>query len=176
MSVDDAYNKADALERLLLQRLSDIVQVAALDLAADIANRVIETGEAADGSRFKPYSERPRLAFYYFGKSANATGEARVRAAAKQKKSVSYKEFRRFNGRPTEFKNFSFRGLMWKSFAVKRVQSSGGIALVVLGMSDADGERKLQDNNKREGRNIIEPSPDEIQRFKNRIIAEIQKI
>lgn len=175
MSIDEAYNKADALERLLLQRLSDIVQVAALDLAADIANRVIETGEAADGARFTPYSEKPLPAFFYLNRSANTAGEAKVKQAIKKKEPVSYKQFRGFNNRPVDIKNFSFRNLMWKAFGTKSVQSSGGILVVTLGMNNPEAAKKLEYNNKREGKNIIEPSPDELKRLKARIIAEILK-
>ncbi len=173
MNIEQAIQRVDNLERVLLQRLSDIVHVAALDLVQEIADRVIETGETADGGKFTPYSERPALAFLYFGQSVNAGGEAKVRKAAKEGRAISYKQFRRFNGRPVDFKNFSLRGFMWKSFGVLRVYGSGAIATLEIGMSDADANKKLADNNRREGRNIIAPSPTELAKFKAKITAQI---
>ena len=163
----------DDVERLLLQRLSDIVHIAALDLVQEIADRVIETGQTADGGKFTPYSERPALAFLYFGQSVNAGGEAKVRKAAKEGRAVSYKQFRQYNGRPTDFKNFSFSNQMWRSFGVVRVYGSGAIATLEIGMKDEEAAGKLADNNRREGRNIIAPSPAELAKFKSKITAQI---
>jgi len=171
MSIDQALQEIDRLEVLLLQRLSDVVHVAALDMVQKISDRVIETGKNAEGQNFKPYSERPFLAFYFFGKSANQTGEARVRQAAKQGKTISYKDFRRLNGRPVDHKNFSFTGQMWKSFGVIRVSGTAGIARLEIGMRDAQADKKLQDNSKRERINIIAPSAQELAQFKADIIA-----
>lgn len=173
MNIDQAIQKMDDVERLLLQRLSDIVHVAALDLVQEIADRVIETGQTADGGKFTPYSERPALAFLYFGESLNQTGEAKVRRAAKEGRAISYKEFRQFNGRPVAFKNFSFSNQMWRSFGVIRVYGSGTIATVEVGMKDEEAAGKLADNNRREGRNIIEPSAAELAKFKSKITAQI---
>ncbi len=173
MSIEQAIQKMDDVERVLLQRLSDIVHIAALDLVQEIADRVIETGQTADGGKFTPYSERPALAFLYFGQSVNAGGEAKVRKAAKEGRPVSYKQFRQFNGRPVDFKNFSFSNQMWRSFGVVRVYGSGAIATLEIGMKDEEAAGKLADNNRREGRNIIAPSPAELAKFKLKITAQI---
>ena len=173
MSIEQAIQKMDDVERLLLQRLSDIVHIAALDLVQEIADRVIETGQTADGGKFTPYSERPALAFLYFGQSVNAGGEAKVRKAAKEGRPVSSKQFREFNNRPTAFKNFSFTNQMWGSFGPIRIYASGPIATLEIGMRNDEAAQKLADNNRREGRNITEPSAAELAKFKLKITAQI---
>ena len=75
MSIEQAIQKMDDAERLLLQRLSDIVHIAALDLAQEIADRVIETGQTADGGKFTPYSERPALALFWAKRERGRGGE-----------------------------------------------------------------------------------------------------
>lgn len=148
-----------------LKNLSSAVAVAGADLCADIAQRVINSGEKAEGGKFSPYSTKEVPAFWYMGRSLNAGGEAKVKAAAKKKEGVSYKQFREFNNRPTNFKNFSFSQEMWRGFGVKKVESKGGTYTLVIGGKTPESEEKIAWMSGQEKVSIIAPNDEEKQRL-----------
>jgi len=112
-------------------------------------------------------------AFWYIGRSLNAGGESKVKAAAKKKQGVSYKDFREFNNRPTDKKNFSFSNDMWRNFGVKEVSFSGGVYRLEIGGKTADSQDKIDWMEGQEGRSIIAPSKAELNRA---LVSLTQKI
>lgn len=84
MSVQAQIERLEKIERNL-RSLSDDVAREGADLCAAIADRVINEGEGASGSKFSPYSTKKVPAFWYIGRSLNAGGEGKVRAAAKKR-------------------------------------------------------------------------------------------
>ncbi len=145
--------------------LSQAVASAGADLCADIAQRVINSGEKSEGGKFSDYSTKKVPAFWYMGRSLNNQGEAKVKAAAKKKEGVSYKEFREFNNRPTNFKNFSFSQEMWRGFGVKKVESNGGTYTLVIGGKTPESEQKIAWMSGQEKVSIIAPNEEEKQRL-----------
>ena len=170
MTFEQAFERLDTLERELPQRFADAARVAALDLAASVVDRVVETGQSASGKRFTPYSTRPMQAWRLWGKSATQAAEQKVRTLARQKKTLSYAEFRRLNGRPDAFKNFSFTNAMWRDFGVVNVQVNGTQIEIKIGGKTEQSRRKINENSEREGANIVEPSADEINAFKTAVL------
>lgn len=170
MTFQQAFERLERLERELPQRFADAARIAALDLAASVSDRVIETGQSATGQRFTPYSTRPMQAWRLWGKSATQVAEQKVRALARQKKTLSYAEFRRLNGRPDNFKNFSFTNAMWRDFGVVNVQVNGTQIEIKIGGKTEQSRRKITENSEREGVNIVEPSADEINSFKTAVL------
>ena len=164
MSIDDAIDRLTRIERNILN-LPELSRQAAQDLAQAVADRVIEEGKDYEGNDFSPYSKEPIPAFFYFNRSANQTGEAKVRAKAKKKEPVSYFDFRSFNNLPNNRKNFSFRNRMWRGFGVLEIGGFGGLLTVTLGGQNPEAAQKIEWNSEREGKNIIRPSADEVQRF-----------
>lgn len=152
-----------------------IVGEAMQDLVADIANRVIEQGKGADDQPFTPYSTKPVPAFLYYGRSRNQSGESRVRAAAKKKQGVSYRDFRQFNGLPVARKNFSFNNEMWRHFGVKSVRRRGGVVTTTIGGQNAQAANKIQWLSDQERRSIIAPTARELVRVQSNIIAAIRQ-
>jgi hypothetical protein len=167
-SITEMLQKARAIEGRLLN-LSREVATAGADLCADIADRVINRGERGNGGRFTPYSTNKVPAFWYFGRSLNQSGEAKIRAAAKRKEGVSYKDFREANNRPTGFKNFSFSQEMWRGFGVKNVQFSGAIYTLEIGGQNAESQQKIDWMTGQEGVSIISPSKTELERVVRRL-------
>lgn len=170
MTFEQAFERLDRLERELPQRFADAARVAALDLAASVVDRVIETGQSASGERFTPYSTRPMQAWRLWGKSVTQAAEQKVRALSRQNKSISYAEFRRLNGRPDNFKNFSFTNAMWRDFGVISADALGTNIEIKIGGKTPQARKKIDENREREGRNIIEPSPDELNAFKTAVL------
>lgn len=157
---------SDQLDRALARidaELSVQGQKAGLDLVALVSTRVIQRGETADGGRFSNYSETPTPAFFYFGKSRNQSGEKAVQRASKERRPLSYSEFRRVNGLEVAFKNFEFTGALWRGFGVVSAESSPEGVTVVIGGTNTDASQKIGWLSEQEGRSIIQPSPAEIE-------------
>lgn len=163
MTVQEFNTRINQIEQRLLN-LSDEITREGANLCADIADRVINEGKGADGSKFSPYSTKPVPAFWYVGRSLNAGGEAKVKAAAKKKQGVSYKDFREFNNRPTDKKNFSFSNDMWRGFGVKNVSFAGGVYTLEIGGQNAESQDKIDWMSGQEGRSIVAPSKAELSR------------
>lgn len=133
------------------------------DTAALIEDRIVSKGERAEGGKFSPYSTKPVPAFLYFGRSRNAGGEAAVKRAAKEKKGVSYKDFRQFNGLNTSFKNFQFSGELWQGFGVRGVKLvSSTVVEIEIGGKNARSNLLFKAHSERENSELTAPSEKEL--------------
>lgn len=173
MTISESIAKLDRIEAMLRGGAVNILAGLGADLCADIADRVINKGEGADGTKFSAYSTKEVPAFWYFGRSVNAGGEAKVRAEAKKKEGVSYSEFRSYNGRETGFKNFSFTNEMWRGFGVKAAQFSAGNYVLLIGGKNKASADKIAWMGGQEGRSIIEPNKAEMARIAKAITDKI---
>lgn len=163
--------------KALKTALATEAQVAGMDAAALVEQRVVSEGKKADGNRFSPYSNKKAPAFYYFGRSLNQAGERAVRDKARRREGVSYREFRQFNGRNVNAKNFQFTGQMWQGFGVKSVVETGrGVYRVTLGGKTAYTETLIGYHNRRENADLSEPSAQELQMVKTALVARVKKI
>lgn len=151
----------DALKARILSELPTQAKIAGADMAALIKNRVVQTGVNADGIPFSPYSDKPVPAYLYYGKSRSAGAEQRVRAKAKRREAISYKEFRELNNLNTDKKNFEFTGAMWRGVEVQQTQQ-GAATVVILAGDSPDVKDKLRYATEAERINILKPSKEEI--------------
>lgn len=172
MSITELAQKVEGIERKLLNLSNDVAAEGAV-LCADIADRVINEGKDANGGTFSAYSIKPVPAFWYIGRSLNATGDAKVRAAAKKGQGVSYKDFREFNGRPTGKKNFSFSNDMWRGFGVQKVERTGDAYLLVIGGKNRESQDKIDWMSGQEGRSIIAASKNELARLISKLTQKV---
>lgn len=154
--IDLAVNRLDAEIEAQASR-------AGADLVALITNRVVQAGKDSEGSQFSPYSTAELPAFFYFNRSRTGGAESKVRAKAKKKEPISYKEFRAINNLNTSPKNFEFSGDMWRNFGVLRVQRTPTGATITIGGRTPEAAEKIGWNTDREGRSIIQPSKQEIE-------------
>lgn len=173
MEINDFIGKVEALERYLENGLQDTILVGGNSMAALIANRVINTGKTADGGTFTPYSTKKVPAYLYRGKSRNASGEARVQKAIKQRTPLSYRDFREANNLPTSPKNFSFTNDMWSHFGAKDVKARGGVYTLTIGGTTAEAAKKIEWLSEQEGKSIIEPNKQEADALRATITREI---
>ncbi len=147
------------------------------DTAALIEDRIVSKGEKAEGGKYSPYSTKPVAAFRYFGRSRNAGGEAAVKRAAKEKKGVSYKDFRQFNGLNTSFKNFQFSGEMWQGFGVRGVKLlSSTVVEIEIGGKNSRSNLLFKAHSERENSELTAPSQKELQIISETISERIVKI
>ena len=97
----------------------------------------------------------------------------KVKAAAKKKEGVSYRQFREFNNRPGSPKNFSFTNEMWRGFGVKNAQFNGGQYILIIGGKTKTSDERITWMSGQEGRSIIEPNQAELTRFAKAITERI---
>lgn len=163
MTIREQIERLDELIDFVENELPDYAhRVAANDLAALVAKRVIETGTNYKGGKFSPYSSNQIPAYKFWGKSRNQTAERKVRNLSKARGALSYGEFRELNNLLTRNKNFEFFGEMWKKFGVVSYTNSGGRFKVVIGGQTDSAQRKIDENSDREGISIIEANEQEI--------------
>jgi len=118
MSVQNFVQKINAIVRVLAETRANEALLFGREALALIRRRIQNTGRDANESQLGDYSTNPLPAFFYFGKSVNASGETKVRAAAKKGKKLSYSDFRRANNRETDFVELTFTGAMWREMSV----------------------------------------------------------
>lgn len=172
MSVTAQIERMNKMEQRLLNLSNDVAAEGAT-LCADIADRVINEGKDANGGNFSAYSTKEVPAFWYIGRSLNASGDAKVRAAAKKKEGVSYKEFREFNNRPIDKKNFSFSNDMWRGFGVQKVERTGDAYLLVIGGKTKESQDKIDWMSGQEGKSIIAAARAELARLIDKLTKKV---
>lgn len=147
------------------------------DAAALVEDRIVTKGEKAEGGKFSPYSTKPVAAFRYFGRSRNSSGEQGVRKAAKEKRGVSYKDFRELNGLNTSVKNFQFTGEMWRGMGVVNVRLiSYSVLEITIGGKNPRSKFLLNAHSERENSNLTEPSKSELQIISETVQTRIVNI
>ena len=158
----EQISKFDELINFVENQLPEFAkQVLSADLVALVTNRVVQRGEDYTGVRFSAYSVTTVAAYRFWGKSRTQAAEKIIRAKARAKGALSYKEFRGINNLKTDKKNFEFTGEMWKKFGVIRSVVSGSKFTVSIGGTTTASQNKIDDNSQREGLSIIEASDDE---------------
>jgi hypothetical protein len=163
MTLREQIERFDRLIIFIETELPRYVEtVAATDLAALIANRVITTGEDKDGAKFSPYSVNPDNAKNYLGKSRNQSAERKVKALQRSGTALSYKGFRELNNLQTDFKRFEFTGEMWKKFGVKRATLTSVNFHIVIGGTTTEAQDKIDSNSDYENQSIIDASTGEV--------------
>lgn len=155
----------EKIERLKLFVVNDLptyaLEVAAKDLTALVANRVVQTGVNYVGTPFSPYSTSQISAVRFIGKSRTQSAERKIQQKVKSRTALSYSEFRDINNLNSDKKNFEFFGEMWRKFGVVKVQNIGGKFTIGIGGTTKESQKKIDENSRREGYSIIENSDSE---------------
>lgn len=162
MTIPEAILQIDNIEKRLRGGLSTYVASVGADLCADIADRVINSGQSSDGSQFSHYSTRQAPAFFYVGRSRSAAADSKVKALSAAHRTLSYQQFRQINNLPTSFKNFSFTNEMWRGFGLKKAYFTGTEYVLVIGGKTAASAEKIAWMARQEGKSIIHPNPAEL--------------
>lgn len=172
MSVNGQIQRVNEIQQRLLNLTNEVAAEGAT-MCADIADRVINEGKAGDGGGFSLYSTKKVPAYWYVGRSLNAAGDAKIKAAAKKKEGVSYKDFREFNNRPTDKKNFSFSNEMWRGFGVQKVERTGDAYLLVIGGQNKESQEKIDWMSGQEGKSIIAATKAELSRLIKKLTQKV---
>jgi hypothetical protein len=139
---------------------------------AMLKGRVVNKGIASDGSSFKPYSTKPTLvgaksfrtqaaAQSVFGsKDKRKTLQWRTidRGGASYRLAIlpgGYKQIRTIEGSQVAHKSFLRSGEMWLSIHTQGTTGSSGKFITTIGTENELSNKKLEGNEKREGKEIL---------------------
>jgi hypothetical protein len=139
---------------------------------AMLKGRVVNKGIASDGSSFKPYSSKPTLVG---AKSFRTQAAAQSVFGSKDKRKSlqwrtidrggamyrlailpgGYKQIRTLEGSQVAHKSFLRSGEMWLSIHTQGTTGSGGRFITTVGTENELSNKKLEGNEKREGKEIL---------------------
>lgn len=123
----------------------------ASDLTSLITDRLLNEGVSADGKKFPLYSEN-NLALA----TAQAIVKKSNRPSAKVKAGeTSYKDIRKLLGLPTDKRTHSFTNDMIKSIRPIVTDNNKYLTVVEISCNDAPNQKKLNENSKRMGTNLL---------------------
>lgn len=175
MTVSDFAAKLRLLRSQIEREAADIGAGIGHDVAALVADRVVQRGQTEDGGSFSPYSTKPAPAFFFRGKSRRSSADSAVARLQKARTPLSYAAFRELNGLKSDKKNFEFTGEMWRGLGVTAVGFDGRTIRVTIGGKTASSGQKIGWLSEQEGRNIIEPSAAELARAARSASQRIQR-
>lgn len=175
MRITDFVRKLNQVKSALITNRAADAFLIAKEALSLIRLRIQNTGERADGQQLGDYSDTDLPAFFFFGKSANAAGETKVRKAAKDKQKISYSDFREFNNRPTKFVNLTFTGAMWREMNVDITTNTRTMTVATIEPRTARSRKVALYNSQRYG-DILALSKREIAMVKEANRLRIIKI
>lgn len=130
---EEFQQQVNQLSAALTIALPSINEAMALDAAAMVKDRVINTGVNSKGASLGKYSENELPSFFFKDKSLNASGEKFYLDAKKKGKGISYKEWREANNRPADHVTLSFTGQTMKDIGVVKQLIEGGKIITAVG-------------------------------------------
>lgn len=177
MTFDEYRMKMDnVIQALQTEPYGALMVEIASDALALIRQRIIQTGQTAEGGQYPPYSIKP----LYTGCKA-FINQSKCPAGSKSKRRElkwitinrggkpvhlfrvegGYKEFREMNDRQTGFVDFSFSGRMWVNIKIKSTFDEHQNGVARIGATQQENIDKLAGNTARKG-DILKLSDKEI--------------
>jgi hypothetical protein len=137
----------------MAESIPSIMQIVAKDAQALVRGRIQEEGEDYQNKRLPPYSETEVPAFFYYRKATTEAGRNIVIQRQKEKRGVSYKDFKSANNgaASVEVTNLTFTGDMWRQFQIIKEGDVGGNYVVTLGGKTKGSDNKIGWNSERYG-------------------------
>lgn len=112
--LDKFLQKLAAIKQALTNNRPNEALIIGRESLALIRLRIQNTGKDAINRTLGNYSTTDIPAWFFRGKSVNASGRAGVEKAIKANEKISYSDFRQFNNRETKFVDLTFTGAMWR--------------------------------------------------------------
>lgn len=133
MRSDQFKQKLDSFTRALVIEMPRINESVALNAYALVKDRVLNDGQDGTGKNLGGYSTNELPTFFYEGKSLNQGGDRAIAKAKKEKKGLSYKDWRNANNLETDHVSLSFTGQMWKDIGVVKQLVDGNKIITTVG-------------------------------------------
>ncbi len=198
-------NAVQKLNILLTEAMPEINERVALNGAAMVKDRIVNTGVNASGQSLGRYSDNPLPAFFFKDKWLNAGGKRLFDLKTKKQdreknkqagkkvgknkrlddleKGISYKDWREANNRPTDHVTLSFTGDTMRDIGVQKKIVAGVRIVTTIGprntkqRSGGDTTEKIVDDylGPKYG-NFLAPNDPEIEKLKEFLQNQVIKI
>ena len=166
MTIEELDNRFDKIIEETNALGAIMVQIASSALTM-VRDRVVETGDNAEGSKYDPYSTTPMLANC---SSMNVAACGTI-AGSKEKRNDlkwvtinkggrniklfelpnGYKQFRELHGKQTGFVDFSFSGRMWANIQIVSDNSEHNSGVARISAASEENQNKLAGNTEKRG-------------------------
>lgn len=140
-------------KRVLEERDKHLISLG-FDTIALTSRRVQGEGIKSDGQKFTvPYS-RTKLPGFFFP-------EKFILYAKRNKVEMTYENYRKFIGLPTDYKNLTLSGNMWASVKGDITESTAERAVLTIKPSNREMQNRMNYNARRENTNPMAPTEEE---------------
>lgn len=177
--LDKFLQKINAIKQALTKNRANEALLVGRESLALIRRRIQNTGKDALETRLGDYSTTDIPAWFFRGKSVNASGKAGVEKAIKANEKISYSDFRRFNNRETKFVDLTFTGAMWREMAATITINTADRTNVSIQPTTPRSSKVLGYNVNKYGR-ILDNTTSEInmllQANKNRVLKVFKNV
>lgn len=160
-SADEVVRKLRQTATELEQAIPDLLLEQQITAKSLVQDRIQETGKDADGGQLGDYSTRKLPALFFLGTGAKAT-DNKLRKLAQEGKRISYKDFRKLDGKQNKHVDLTFKGQMWREIGLKKEGKEGKKVFVTIGPRTDRSEKVADFNTERYG-NFLELSDDELE-------------
>lgn len=177
INIDNLAKVFPLLVSEIASGLPDMMQRIGQNAVLLIKNRIQEKGEDADNKRLPPYSTTEVPPFFYWNKATNEGGRNIVRQRQKQKRGLSYRDFKAANNgaASVEVTNLTFTGEMFRGLKIVEQGDKGGEYLVRVGGSTTSSDDRIDWNSERYG-DILRLSKEEEEVLAHVFDEELQRI
>jgi hypothetical protein len=157
---------------------ADLAMDAAASMLSAIRKRVQQDRVSPDGSPYSPYSSRPLSPKVWSGLPVRSANKSKkIKEATKLAGGLfSYEQWRRVNNLRTDKKDFTFTGEMMNNLTVFPTKGQTSPVKVVISPRSDHLKERLEYNEKREGKEILAPSPSTIQRQEQTLAEAYERI
>lgn len=167
----------------IVSNLPETRQKLALIMASDAhaltADRIQNTGVNARGEKMPLYSQNP-LPLFYFDDAGNKRSPSKLAKFKKDaqagKNNGSYDAFRKAFGNPTDKRDLTFTGDMWKSIIIEVDEHTPTKTIVSVRSKDRANQDIVNYNSKRVKSNILAFSKDEKELIKKLNLKRIENL
>lgn len=176
MKPEEATTRINFITDKTITDWGNVMLEVAQSANAMLKERIIKTGQNAEGEMFDPYSTTPMLAGY---SSMTKKAYNKVAGSKKKRKELNwvtlnrggknirlfelaggYKEYRELHGRQTNFVDFAFSGRMWADVQVVSGDDEHKLGRARISTLSEEQMKKLAGNTERKG-TILDLSTDE---------------
>lgn len=173
-SIDELSKKLKQAADELEVEIPNILLEQEITAKSLVQDRVQETGKDAKGGQLGDYSTKKIPAFFFIGKGKKAT-DNKLRKLAREKKNISYSDFRQLDGKQSAYVDLTFTGQMWRQTGLVQKQITNKKSVIVIGQTTERSEKVADYNTIRYG-NFLELSESEVEIITQDFAAEVEDI
>lgn len=164
MTPEEFRNNLDRAIDKTAEEMKEVMQEAAVSAKAIVTRRIQNKGLN------KQYSRNPLPIFFFNGRALNAGGRALLQKKKKLGEGISYEEWRKAQGLPTNGVRLTYSGKMFQGWNVPSAERKGLVVRGLVGGINKEVRDKLKWNKSRFP-DFDKPEPSEKQLIKEQLVA-----